>query len=651
MTEIQTCRRTADGLVLTIYGIASAPRKCYNVAMFRRAAGIFRKEFQQNRDSIRLVYWLPLLYAIALAFGMYYGKPCPPELYLGVAIYGSLLVIWAKAASVYAMEHEKNTFPFLRSLPVSPLSVALGKIGFVIALSGLLLAVNLLCCAACWLLQGEFPDEKANVLLLILGPGIAEALVWGILWSTRCRNAAFAALGSVACTVFIPVGLIVSVAASGNLDTNALFSILPFRLAVIVLVGILACRSALRWFDFSVKEPRRIFPVMGDLARNFSIARYPLKVQTPFLALIHQHVRHASLVYPLGILCFILFSLGCLLFSFLISTNLLFQYERIWWRTPCGSVLGFGMFIFWGNIFGHDQRNESYRFLGRIGVHEGKVWWSRMLPAAVLYFPVLLCWLLYLFTAMPRAEFPLAAQTAFTVWLSLLALGAVCSISCEKQTQGIAMTFVLGYGLFVWGVLFAHSFGSSPLWTTVPIALAFLVASRLRAWYWLREITTRRSRLIPLLPVFGAVLAILMALPFVRIYSVPHISREQIDTYLAGTPAPYKDQLLQNYAEHREHARSVFSGQILEEMDPEDWRYVSYFCLRFMPWEKARRERVLRLEIVAALAESGSLLEKRALSLRDFWRHFSGSGGTWDRFWENTLPDLEDEVPAVGVAE
>ena len=257
-----------------------------------------------------------------------------------------------------------------------------------------------------------------------------------------------------------------------------------------------------------------------------------------------------------------------------------------------------------------------------------------MLPATLLYIPVLPCFLFFLFAVLSWEDFIFAAQISIAVWLTLLATGAFASISYEKQMGGIGGTFVLGYILCIWMWLFLMFFGSSPLWTTVPIAFAFLLASRLRAGYWLREITTWRSRLIPLSPVFVAILAVLVALPFVRVYSVPYASWTQIETHLVATPAHHREQLLQTYTGHRDFARTVFSGQILNEIDEEDRRFAKFFCLRFMPWEEARRERILRLQIIASLVESDNLSDRWAVSIRDFCvkmneGFFTGFDGVW----------------------
>ena len=594
---------------------------------------IFRKEWRQNRTSIIGTLCLcPLIYAVPFALGMYYGDPVDPGVYLGAALYIPLIFTWVMAATVYAVEHEKNTFPFLRSLPVSPLNIAIGKIGWVLVLSALFITANFLFGAIRCFLQNDFPKQNVAEILLIFCPAIAEGFVWGIFWTTRCRNATFAALASVASAVLTLV-IIFNVVPRGFGEHEILMFALPLRLIVILIVGILAVWGALRWFEFSVKDTRKVW-----IPRNFVFARYPQRVQPPFLALIHQHLRHASLIYPLGILSFFLLSTGCLFVVFLTFSHHDMNDHAVW-MIPGSMLTAMGILIFWGNIFGHDQRNHSYRFLSRIGVHEGQVWWSRMLPAAILYIPVLLCFILYSLTeAGPWEEIILIAQIAFTVWFAVLAMGAFCSISCEKQVQGIVLTFCMWYLLLFWMVLFLIFFGSSPLWTTVPIALAFLVASRLRAGYWLRDITTWRSRLIPLLPVFGTVLAVLVVLPFVRVYSVPHVSWEQINAHLAGTPAPYADQLLQHYAEQCGFARTVFSGEILADMDSNDGLFLSYYCLYFMPWEEARRERILRLQIIAALVESGVIRDARSVSFRDFCARLNEDFAGFDNaIWGDTV--------------
>jgi hypothetical protein len=248
----------------------------------------------------------------------------------------------------------------------------------------------------------------------------------------------------------------------------------------------------------------------------------------------------------------------------------------------------------------------------------------------------------------------------FAGWLAPLALGAVCSMSF--RTQMLAMMVTFGGTCLIVGVVACGGitlFGSSPWWTTVPILVAFLVVSRLRAYYWLRDRLNWRTRLTTSLPVWGTALTVLIILPFDRVYSVPNISWRQIDAYLdqiapAGqhsmssekrqeliryieaynaVPPEYEDlyailargkshlkkytfdeHLLVNYVYHRDNAESVWRSRSNYYEIDEDifvWIFRS-------PWESARRDRILRAQIIAYLGEQGVLREERVLSIRWF---------------------------------
>ena len=144
----------------------------------------------------------------------------------------------------------------------------------------------------------------------------------------------------------------------------------------------------------------------------------------------------------------------------------------------------------------------------------------------------------------------------FTAWLVPMVVGAFVSVSFRSQVVAISLTFggVALVGFLA--IMLASLFGCSPLWTTIPVLLALLLASRIRTAYWLRETFTWRSRLIPLVPVFAIMLAVMIAIPFVRVYSLPLVSWEQIDAYFdqadiqtARNPEKRK-ALIRHIAEH-----------------------------------------------------------------------------------------------------
>ena len=353
--------------------------------------------------------------------------------------------------------------------------------------------------------------------------------------------------------------------------------------------------------------------------------------------------------------------------------------DSTWWFPL---LLVGGMVLFWGTIFGHKKQNESDRMSSRLGVADGKIWRSRMLPATLLYVPVFVCMMCFMFKSAAGAGVLdeqasmmlwIGLPAYFTLWLAPLAMGAFFSISFRNRFAAVVLTIIGTILLFVWAMCGMNWFGCFLAWTTLPICIALLVASRLRTKDYLRESYTWRSKFVSLTPVFGIMLAVLAVLPFVRIYSIPYVSWEQIETYLdqADIPerlAPDKRRaLIQTIAnnntlppEHEDFFALLFNihkegsfdetemsiFDILEEYTYEEYLLLYYAysrhvalnpllysdrdrcCappaflerLRYTPWEAARVDRVLRLRIIGSLVESDSLQDERAKSLVDWYK-------------------------------
>ena len=643
------------------------------------AITLFHKEFRQHGAFALAMVIMCLLFQIATyESSRWFGNPVSPGIYFFIALVLTALYAGAAAALAYSTEHADNTYTFLRKLPISTTTLALGKIGWVLCGTILVLLCNCLL-AAVW--SGGILDGQ---IATAFGVSILEMFVWGLFWSTRCRSQVHAMLAGFACAS-LSAWLIANMFAPVNSDTiNFYLAVVPYRLALIAVMACFAFWGALRWFEFDVtRDDIRAATGrsrLGRLIRNLPVAaliRYPQKIQSPFLALVHQHIRHTSLLYPLGIAAFVVFSLGCLyLCCFqLVYGEVATLPPHTWWWFGMGILMG-SMLLFWGNIFGHDQKNDSYRFLSRLGIHEGKIWWSRMLPALLLYVSVIVCFLAYFvvdyiindWTGGSRGgsgnwkEMFEFTSRFLAIWLAPVAMGAFFSISFRSQMVAIALTIGGTLALLGWMMIFVTLFGSSPLWTTVPIALALLIASRLRAKYWLRETYSWRSRLIPLVPFFVVMLAIPVALPFVRIYSIPYVSWEQIDTYFDqadlqakrnpvkrkallqyiaahGTlpeeyeamlddisawnrPIPagltYEEYLLLEYALSRCVLDALRTGQIPESMMKFPLETHPFYRFRYLPWEQARIARALRVRLAAQIV-SGGHFDRRAVALRNFY--------------------------------
>jgi hypothetical protein len=217
-----------------------------------------------------------------------------------------------------------------------------------------------------------------------------------------------------------------------------------------------------------------------------------------------------------------------------------------------------------------------------------------MLPPLPFYVFAGLCFICYFCVSTHEhwdwnqwEQFKLFAPMAVVVWLVPVALGAFASLSFRSQMLAIVTTFIGMYPFIMWGALGILWFGCNPLWTTLPICFAFLVVSRMRAWYWLREKLNWRTRLYTLYPVFGTILAILIALPFVRVYSVPYISWEQVNTYRYYSP------------EERQALNKAATEELLAHREFQD-NLVGQWII-CSPSERARRDRILRIQLVALL--------------------------------------------------
>jgi len=648
-------------------------------------AAIFKKEFHQHGAFAVAMVCMCLFVQIGYVEWMKFTKvSIDGQWFFGIALFVTALYAGCAAALAYSTEHADNTFIFLRKLPVSWQAIACGKAAWVLCGTVFVLLCNLLLYAGC-IGTGYVTEIVADPsrTCAVLSVAMLEAFVWGFVWSTRCRSQVHALLAAGISAVVTLYLITYFFATQDYIAIRMYYEVIPHRLVALIPVALVAVWGMRKWFSFEAKRPlvARLYPEKMTLA-------YPQRVQHPFVALVHHHIRHASILYLLGIFSMVVFSAGCLwiVFGFVFdidSSEIInernFSQDAIWWFGVL-LVLGttssvVGMLLYWATIFGHDQKQKSYQFLSRIGVHEGKVWWSRMLPAMVCYVFVIVCFAgsgtyCEFWSHKSRTlvidwkEFwQLYAPMTCIVWLAPMAMGAFLSISFRSQMVAIALT---AGGLclpIVWAMFTMEILGCSAWWTTVPICVALLVASRIRAAYWLRENFSWRSRLIPLAPVFGVILAVVMAIPCVRVFSVPYVSWKQIDAYFDQAEFPNmhrnpekRKALLQHIAKHStvppEYEKrsamlydyatlwelNAFSDCTFEEFlllncqtyrswddlfTRKFWReqqkefdfYPYLRWLPYMPWEKLRAERIWRLNLVRGLVDAGWLQDAKATAI------------------------------------
>jgi len=178
-----------------------------------------------------------------------------------------------------------------------------------------------------------------------------------------------------------------------------------------------------------------------------------------------------------------------------------------------------------------DKRGQSYRFFAEHAVSPRLVWLSRqcvglatvMALGAVVFAAALSIQTLGFASVFePKGEWREFQSLGY--WIGIVVLsysaGQLCSMLLRSGLLAGVCSLALAGLLVVWAVGMAF-IGASWLWSVAPIAVALLLATWLRTPHWLLE----RQGWRPWLPVTLALglptIAILVAVPFYRVYQIP----------------------------------------------------------------------------------------------------------------------------------
>ena len=175
-------------------------------------------------------------------------------------------------------------------------------------------------------------------------------------------------------------------------------------------------------------------------------------------------------------------------------------------------------------VFLADQTGCRFRFLAEHGIPPRLVWLSRQIRGLVI---ILLGLLLLLpptigliVTRQPSEDMTMVTECLLGFVGVAYACGQLCSMTIRSGIVAVAFGTVLTFLLCGWAELM-YMLGLSWLWSVAPLLLAFVVTTWLHAPDWLLERKTWRARLCPALVVAVPVLAILVAIPLVRVYEIP----------------------------------------------------------------------------------------------------------------------------------
>jgi len=494
-----------------------------NATMFWR---ILWKEYRAQRAFwISMIVLTPLVQALLrLSYRLYHsGAPAQEPVHVLFAVGMMFAAIYAlgSGATLFASERETETYDFLRGLPVKPLLVFAAKVVFALASTTV---VFLLAWTAALALVHKLPVAPIHgEIWALFGLGGVELLAWGILFSLLLKRP-LVAIVCAATASSIVIGTL-----NSNLEGWRPFADLksqPFvRLLIVAIVTAADIALATRWFRERLLFSARLQRQRSHEASDLDMDRPPSPA-TMLGRLVWQEFRasaamSAALV-AMPLLLLLLFSAGPWLRA----------------RQPTGSWFDIFMSVgviaaalsaplLGSTVFLADQTGCRFRFLAERGMPPRLVWLSRQIRgSSIMLLGMLLALLVWLPTLARLYEKNdignLVAVVGNCAGFVLAAYACGQLFSMVFRSGVLAMTFgtVLTYLLCGWAAIM-YWFGLSWLWTVAPLLLAMLVATWLHAPNWLLERETRWARLPPALVIAVPALAILVAIPPVRIYEIP----------------------------------------------------------------------------------------------------------------------------------
>ncbi|MDR2756834.1 MAG: hypothetical protein LBC20_14125, partial [Planctomycetaceae bacterium] len=504
---------------------------------------ILKKECRQHRSLAASILLLGFVIQVVAIIAT--TIPMPFISFIALTPLITILYAGTAAAVSFSVEHEEKTFGFLRNLPVSPLAILLGKVMWVILGTIIVFTGSLFLAFFLWNVREFFemlnfvPESvltespPIGQILLIFGTCFIEVIIWGFFWSTLCRHQIFAVIAAFASPiiVFFLAHYLCYNLQNINIFDMEVLDIISVRLKIIAVVGIAAVYSMWRWCKGTVRQ--NILPNIFPKQENAFY--YPPIPTTPFMALLYQSVRQSLLVLLVGIVVTVVV---CFTVPYTVFSND---------GMPIYTWFGFFFFMLvsGGCTFGADQRNQSFRFLSRCGISAAKIWWSRILPFVFVFLPILITVIVMEFMFFLRVkneneilnfnDFIIVISITITLWMIPFSVGTFLSIYCRSIIVSVVLTGALSFLFILWMSFGLVYFQFNPLWTTLPLMVMLLVASRFRVTDWLRERQSWNSLLKPLIPFFITVIIIISAIPFVRVYSVPYISLDEIEALLDKT--------------------------------------------------------------------------------------------------------------------
>jgi ABC-type transport system involved in multi-copper enzyme maturation permease subunit len=520
---------------------------------------VFWKEYRLQRALWIAMAFLSVM-ATLLMFEFVVGNPDipgPDQLapLFWIALGLPALYLLGCGAMLFAGEHEAGTYDFQRSLPTAAWPVVAGKIAFA-AVGGVAMFVPMWF-LAWWPSRGELArfggaNEMIAEWTVRLPLFALQMFVWAMLFSFLTRRVLVAAaLGVTIASVVVPL---LALVPRGFVYNEPYFATVLWRVAIIVIVGVVDIWLGFRWFG----RKREISHVAGSASASHRVATAPNSSATPTSALsfsprtsplrslVWLHWRQSirtMLVFGVLLVPVATIAIGAMVGDTRGGVPH-WQFDGVdyarygrWIGDGPPSDLTFGLAVILAMpsvplvglcAFMADQRQAGFHFLTDRGVRPGHVWLSRqvvvwlssdvLVPACFLAFVVLLGIPPAALVSLAGIAEPLEFAVGYVI-LSL-AVGQFCAMLLRSSVLAGVLCVPLTALLAAWCCLMRY-LGVSWLWSALPIPVALLLATRLRTAGWLVERNDLRAWAWPMIALTAPTIAVLVTFPLYRAYEIP----------------------------------------------------------------------------------------------------------------------------------
>lgn len=457
------------------------------------------------------------------------------------------------AATIFSVEHEDETHGYLSCLPATWWPIFVGKVSVAatsaLALAGALMVVGRLLAA------GELPEQgRMAAAIGLFGVAILEAVAWGTLFSLLIKRPLLAAIVTLvvgAAAVNLAAYLFAPY-SNANLDTDAYAAAAAPRLGIAAAVLILSMAIARRWLPAGARPgsvragvwawPRR--PRLHIAERSHgSDALKQASGRSMLARLIWQSWRDGGKLLLLPFAIAAVFLLG-------VASVVTLTGSR--GEVAAASWLATSLFVpalFGALAFSADQRRGSHRFLAEHAVRPRYVWLARHIVwlGTLLVFSITI-WLVVTSLTGWGAQF-VARQTleeflqtghmvhfgvdsvvvlrhlvdgASLTWCGILtayALGQFSSMHLRSEILAAFIALLLSVVITAWAaVLFAWQLSG---WVfLLPLGVAFMLATWLRAPDWIAGRNTWQTWLKLALPMVAVLAFFAIAVPQARLAQI-----------------------------------------------------------------------------------------------------------------------------------